>query len=103
MQTLSSKHCNFLLQGRWEESVRLLDFKLKGLVGNTLVSAGMVAYVGPFTSGYRQELAADWLARCHEKAIPISDDYEFVRNLVDANQVCVCVCVCVSVCVCVCV
>ncbi|KAK2187819.1 hypothetical protein NP493_153g03014 [Ridgeia piscesae] len=72
---------------RWEEAVRLLDFKLKGLVGNTLVSAGMVAYVGPFTSGYRQELAADWLARCHEKAIPISDDYEFVRNLVDANQI----------------
>ena len=77
-------------QVRWEEAVRLLNFKLKGLVGNTLVSAGMVAYVGPFTSGYRQELAADWLARCHEKAIPISDDYEFVRNLVDANQVCVC-------------
>ena len=74
-------------QVRWEESVRLLDFKLKGLVGNTLVSAGMVAYVGPFTSAYRQDLASDWLRRCHEKAIPISDDYEFVPNLVDANQV----------------
>ena len=72
---------------RWEESVRLLDFKLQGLVGNTLVSAGMVAYVGPFTSAYRQDLASDWLRRCHDKAIPISDDYEFVPSLVDANQV----------------
>jgi dynein heavy chain len=30
------------------------------LIGNCLVAAGMVAYAGPFTAQYRQELEAEW-------------------------------------------
>ena len=34
---------------RWAESVSLFDAQLTSIVGDVLVSAGSVAYLGPFT------------------------------------------------------
>lgn len=46
---------------RWAESVNLLDEKLSGLVGDTLIAAASVAYIGPFTATYRKELVSSWI------------------------------------------
>ena len=40
-------------QVRWRQSVGLLDTKLEGIVGDTLVGAAAVAYLGAFTAHYR--------------------------------------------------
>ena len=56
---------------RWAEGVDDLDFKLRGLVGDVLVSAGVVAYLGAFTTKYRLELIQLWAKMCEDKAIPI--------------------------------
>ena len=64
-----------------------LDFRLKGIVGDTLVSAAGVAYLGAFTSKYRKQYIARWADMCRESSIPISDEYDFVKSIVDANQV----------------
>jgi dynein heavy chain len=31
------------------------------LTGDVLISSGMIAYLGAFTSVFREELAADWV------------------------------------------
>ncbi|XP_023930267.1 dynein heavy chain 6, axonemal [Lingula anatina] len=72
---------------RWAESVKVLDFKLQGLVGDTLVSAAAVAYLGAFTAKYRRELILKWEERCRAAEIPISEEYELVKIIADANQV----------------
>ena len=72
---------------RWAESVDDLDIKLKGLVGDTLVSAGAVAYLGAFTNKYRHSLLDSWAEKCRAANIPISDSYNYVKSMADANQV----------------
>ncbi|KAJ8308272.1 hypothetical protein KUTeg_013146 [Tegillarca granosa] len=73
--------------GRWAESVKLLDFKLQGLVGDTLVGAAAVAYIGPFTAKYRRDLIIHWVMLCQNDKIPISKNYDLIKNTVDAHQV----------------
>ena len=75
------------MQVRWAESVKDLDFKLRGLVGDALVSAGAVAYIGAFTSKYRKDLNDMWVNACYLAKIPISQGYDFVKNMSTANQV----------------
>ncbi|KAK3576323.1 hypothetical protein CHS0354_039732 [Potamilus streckersoni] len=72
---------------RWAEAVNVLDFKLQGLVGDTLVAAASVAYIGPLTSKYRKDLIQNWVVVCQSAKIPISKDYDLIKNTVDAHQV----------------
>ncbi|CAH1791320.1 unnamed protein product [Owenia fusiformis] len=72
---------------RWAESVDDLDFKLQGLVGDTLVSSGTVAYLGAFTAAYRKEMMESWVTLCREKQIPISKEYDYIKHMVSPNQV----------------
>jgi hypothetical protein len=41
---------------RWEEAAGQLDKDLVNLVGNVLLAAGCVAYVGPFNTEFRTAL-----------------------------------------------
>jgi dynein heavy chain len=41
---------------RWTEDIKKLSAQLDLLAGDSLVSAGMVSYAGPFTSKFRNEL-----------------------------------------------
>lgn len=45
---------------RWRETVAVLEVDLVNLVGNVLLAAGYISYVGPFTAGYRARLLARW-------------------------------------------
>ena len=59
----------------------------KGLTGDVLVSAGMVAYLGAFDSRYRGELTTEWVRLCAEKEIPSSGSYSLAKTLGDAVQI----------------
>ena len=72
---------------RWAEGVASLDFKLKGIVGDVLVSSGVVAYLGAFTMKYRRELMREWVQLCLDNDIPMSQQYDFVRSLVNPEAV----------------
>ena len=72
---------------RWAESVNELDFKLQGLVGDTLIAAASVAYIGPFTAKYRRDLVHQWVDLCKTSDIPITKNYNLIKNTVDAHQV----------------
>ena len=45
---------------RWSVDVQNLMNNAENIVGNSLISAGMVAYSGAFTSEYRKELEKTW-------------------------------------------
>jgi len=67
--------------------VTLLNKKLQGLVGDTLVAAAAVSYIGPFTSKYRKDFIHSWLQFCKDSNVPISRDFDLVKSTVDAHQV----------------
>ncbi|ESO83512.1 hypothetical protein LOTGIDRAFT_133247 [Lottia gigantea] len=72
---------------RWADSVKTLDFKLEGLVGDTLVGAAAVSYLGAFTATYRKQLVKTWVEMCQTVDIPISKSFDLARSMVDDNQV----------------
>ena len=66
---------------RWAESVTAFDSELVNIVGDVLVSAGFVAYLGPFTGEFRAALVSQWLARLGEYGVPHDDQASLVRTL----------------------
>lgn len=72
---------------RWAEGAKELDFKLKGVVGDALVSAGAVAYLGAFNSKYRHELISRWMNICRDRSVPIASDYEFMKIMSNPTQI----------------
>ena len=43
------------------------------MVGDVLISSGVVAYLGAFTVDFRLESTRDWHALCRKKGIPCSE------------------------------
>ena len=41
---------------RWSQTVKVLEVDLVNLVGNIVLAAGYISYVGPFTAKYRDNL-----------------------------------------------
>jgi dynein heavy chain len=56
---------------------------LVNLVGNIMIAAGYVSYVGPFTANFRKSLIDHWMKYAIEKKIPYSDDFSIEGVLGD--------------------
>jgi hypothetical protein len=52
-----------------------LSASLATLLGDVLVAAGCVAYLGPFTSTYRDELMGLWISHCKKLSVPASENF----------------------------
>uniref|UniRef100_A0A672V2K0 Dynein axonemal heavy chain 7 n=1 Tax=Strigops habroptila TaxID=2489341 RepID=A0A672V2K0_STRHB len=61
---------------RWHETALDLGQKYTNLTGDILISSGIVAYLGAFTSSYRQ-----WVLLCKTRNIPCSDDFSLTNTL----------------------
>ncbi len=73
---------------RWEVKARDLKDDFKNLTGNILISAALMAYLGPFTLNYRDEMVKKWHRRVKELKIPvIADKYSFERILADPVKI----------------
>jgi dynein heavy chain len=61
---------------------RLRDARLRppladtNLLGDCLLSSGVIAYLGPFTIPYRKEAISYWQTLCLEKRLPQSDKFD---------------------------
>ncbi len=64
-----------------------LETKLQGVLGDTLISAASIAYLGAFTAPYRRTMIAKWLEECMEKEIPVSDNFTLIGAMAEANTV----------------
>lgn len=52
---------------RWSLAAERLQSIYDNLMGDVLVSAGVIAYLGPFTSTYRDECIEDWVSVCNNQ------------------------------------
>ncbi|XP_061774430.1 dynein axonemal heavy chain 7 [Nerophis ophidion] len=66
---------------RWNEMAGTLGILYENLTGDILISSGIVAYLGAFTSSFRQEQIEEWLDLCKEKCIPCSPNVSLINSL----------------------
>ena len=57
------------------------------ILGDVVLSAGMIAYLGPFTSNYRQELTEGWQSLCKKDNIPGSERYVMANFMGDPVKI----------------
>jgi len=72
---------------RWRQSAKDLNLSLTNLTGNCLIASASIAYLGPFTSIYRQEILREWIKNCKSLNIPVSDDFSMAKILAEEVQI----------------
>ncbi|ETE66939.1 Dynein heavy chain 7, axonemal, partial [Ophiophagus hannah] len=72
---------------RWSQAALQLGKQYINLTGDILISSGIVAYLGAFTSHYRQNQARDWILTCKARGIPCSDDFSLTTTLGEAVKI----------------
>jgi dynein heavy chain len=68
---------------RWEASLKQLKQDAIDLVGNILLSAGTIAYTGPFTLAFRKGLMTKWVETCGGRQIPVDSNFTLERIIGD--------------------
>ena len=74
-------------KGRWGELAKELRVFYKTLTGDVLVSSGMIAYLGAFTSAFRNDIAKSWVAKCMSYNIPSSPTFSLTSVLGDQVKI----------------
>ncbi|XP_017568229.2 dynein heavy chain 12, axonemal isoform X1 [Pygocentrus nattereri] len=72
---------------RWSKAADDLQNTYDNLTGDVLISAGVIAYLGAFTAGFRQNCTKEWTKLCKSKSIPSSDDYSLSKTLGDPIKI----------------
>ena len=72
---------------RWTEVAGELAIRLENVTGDVLVASGMVAYSGPFTKVFRQEIREDWVEQAGILEIPRSGVFSLLKTLGDPVQI----------------
>ena len=72
---------------RWTQAAELLGVRFTNLTGDIAVSAGVIAYLGPFTSTFRDDCTTEWITGCKEREIPISDSASLTAILGDPVKI----------------
>jgi hypothetical protein len=60
------------MQARWQETVASLTEVQRNVVGDIVVSAGAITYLGPFTPTFRADLLAQWTGHLAELLLHFS-------------------------------
>jgi dynein heavy chain len=72
---------------RWKESVERYDDLIASVVGDIVVSAGTVAYLGPFNSKYRTALCSEWRTDLGRLEVRHTDHADLVSTLSDPLEI----------------
>ncbi|XP_063744092.1 dynein axonemal heavy chain 7 [Eleginops maclovinus] len=74
-------------KSRWSEMAFNLGELYNNLTGDILISAGIVAYLGAFTSSYRQDQTEEWMSLCKSREIPCSPNMSLMNSLGDPVKI----------------
>ncbi|XP_029142079.1 dynein heavy chain 12, axonemal [Protobothrops mucrosquamatus] len=74
-------------KSRWSHAADDLQNIYDNLTGDVLVSAGVIAYLGAFTAGFRQECTKEWSKLCQVKNIPCSESFSLSKTLGDPIKI----------------
>ncbi|XP_071484907.1 dynein axonemal heavy chain 12-like [Diadema antillarum] len=66
---------------RWTIAAANLQDIYDNLIGDVLISSGVIAYLGAFTSSFRSTCTNGWSAVCKEKEIPCSSSFSLSNTL----------------------
>jgi dynein heavy chain len=72
---------------RWSATADSLQLDLVNVVGNMILSAGCIAYLGPFTASYRAELVQNWVDTARSLKIPVDPNFKLTRVLGDPVKI----------------
>ncbi|XP_037628190.1 dynein heavy chain 12, axonemal [Sebastes umbrosus] len=72
---------------RWSKAADDLQDTYDDLTGDVLISAGVIAYLGAFTAGFRQDCTKSWTKLCQSKNIPSADDFSLSKTLGDPIKI----------------
>ncbi|KAK9514800.1 hypothetical protein VZT92_025488 [Zoarces viviparus] len=72
---------------RWSKAADDLQSTYDNLTGDVLISAGVIAYLGAFTAGFRQDCTKSWTKLCQSKNIPSADDFSLSKTLGDPIKI----------------
>uniref|UniRef100_A0A8C9Y7R2 Dynein axonemal heavy chain 12 n=1 Tax=Sander lucioperca TaxID=283035 RepID=A0A8C9Y7R2_SANLU len=72
---------------RWSKAADDLQNTYDNLTGDVLISAGVIAYLGAFTAGFRQDCTKSWTKLCQSKSIPSADDFSLSKTLGDPIKI----------------
>uniref|UniRef100_A0A7N8Y719 Dynein axonemal heavy chain 12 n=1 Tax=Mastacembelus armatus TaxID=205130 RepID=A0A7N8Y719_9TELE len=70
---------------RWSKAADDLQNTYDNLTGDVLISAGVIAYLGAFTAGFRQDCTKLWTKLCQN--IPSSSDFSLSKTLGDPIKI----------------
>lgn len=66
---------------RWRKDLAALHDDLEKITGNCLFGAAFLAYCGPFSYEYRNEMYNDWQRSILEKDLPLSQPFKLETQL----------------------
>lgn len=72
---------------RWSEKAAELNQLLGNVVGDVLLAAGSVAFLGPFTMEFRDEILGEWNKKCQTEEIPCSINFNLIQTLGHPTQI----------------
>ncbi|KAJ3328189.1 Dynein heavy chain 7, axonemal [Blyttiomyces sp. JEL0837] len=71
---------------RWSDAAKTLTITYNSLIGDVLLSSAVIAYLGAFTSSYRQSCLTEWNEKCIGLKIPCTGAFSLVNTLGDPIQ-----------------
>ncbi|CAG5135432.1 unnamed protein product, partial [Candidula unifasciata] len=72
---------------RWTKNVEQFNATYDNIIGDVLLSSGVVAYLGPFILDYRQECIQEWFHLCQNQGISVSEAYSLSATLGDPVKI----------------
>eukprot|EP00397_Hematodinium_sp_SG-2012_P000140 GEMP01000140.1.p1 GENE.GEMP01000140.1~~GEMP01000140.1.p1 ORF type:complete len:2733 (+),score=458.69 GEMP01000140.1:292-8199(+) len=72
---------------RWDAASVILERDLQFVVGNVLLAAGFISYIGPYNVEFRKALVADWILKAREIDLPADPEWKLANVLVDPAEV----------------
>eukprot|EP00730_Choanoeca_flexa_P002353 TRINITY_DN11019_c0_g1_i1.p1 TRINITY_DN11019_c0_g1~~TRINITY_DN11019_c0_g1_i1.p1 ORF type:complete len:1435 (+),score=328.02 TRINITY_DN11019_c0_g1_i1:91-4305(+) len=74
-------------RSRWEKSVGQLRTNIKYLIGDCLLAAGFLSYLGPFISEYRDRIVSSWVKHVRDSNIPCDPNFSMTGLLAKPTDV----------------
>lgn len=74
-------------KSRWMEAAAKYSAEYKALVGDVMVAAGVVAYLGAFTPAFRLNAIASWSQFCRDHKVPCSDKFSLIQIMGDPVKI----------------
>ncbi|KAH9098913.1 hypothetical protein LEN26_016540 [Aphanomyces euteiches] len=74
-------------RSRWQEMSAKLQIVYDNVVGDIMLSSGVIAYLGAFTSTFREKAVDHWSDELKQKGITCSDKYSLTTTLGDLVKI----------------